>query len=105
MATLALAVNFVSYFMGIMHYELADAANMVTNFMGVSNLLSIVVAVLADTLIGRYKTVLISGFFECLVSFHIIYTHFIFANIYTFHWQDSIYYPKSINNSEMTFRT
>jgi hypothetical protein len=82
MATLALAVNFVSYFIGIMHYELADAANMVTNFMGVSNLLSIVVAVLADTLIGRYKTVLISGFFECLVSFHIIYTHFIIANIH-----------------------
>jgi len=67
MATLSLAVNFVSYFNGTMHYELADAANMVTNYMGVSYILSIVVAVLADTWIGRYKSVLISGFFEALV--------------------------------------
>nr|XP_027191491.1 protein NRT1/ PTR FAMILY 4.5-like isoform X2 [Cicer arietinum] len=66
MATLSLAVNLVSYFNSIMHYELADAANMVTNFMGVSYILSIVVAVLADTWIGRYKSVLFSGFFECL---------------------------------------
>ncbi|KAJ1426186.1 Proton-dependent oligopeptide transporter family [Sesbania bispinosa] len=66
MATLSLAVNLVSYFNVFMHYDLADAANMVTNFMGVSYILSIVVAVLADTLIGRYKSVLISGFFEFL---------------------------------------
>ncbi|KAK7400202.1 hypothetical protein VNO78_11402 [Psophocarpus tetragonolobus] len=66
LATLSLAVNLVSYFTGIMHYELADAANMVTDYMGVNYMLSIVVAVLADTWIGRYKSVLISGFFESL---------------------------------------
>ncbi|KAL5053713.1 hypothetical protein RYX36_034395 [Vicia faba] len=66
MATLSLAVNLVSYFTGIMHYELADAANMVTNYAGVSYMLSIVVAVLADTLIGRYKSVIFSGSIECL---------------------------------------
>ncbi|XP_029126001.1 protein NRT1/ PTR FAMILY 4.5 [Cajanus cajan] len=66
MATLSLAVNLVTYFNGIMHYELADAANMVTDYMGVNYMLSIVVAVLADTWIGRYKSVLISGFFESL---------------------------------------
>ncbi|XP_027348440.1 protein NRT1/ PTR FAMILY 4.5-like [Abrus precatorius] len=64
MATLSLAVNLVSYFNVIMHYELADAANMVTDYMGVSYILSIAVAVIADTWIGRYKSVLISGFFE-----------------------------------------
>lgn len=67
MATLSLGVNLVSYFNVVMHYELADAANMVTNYAGVSYILSIVVAILADTWIGRYKSVLISGFFECLV--------------------------------------
>jgi len=67
MATLSLAVNLVSYFNRNMHYDLADAANMVTNYMGVSYMLSIVVAVLADTWIGRYKCVVISGFFESLV--------------------------------------
>ncbi|KAK7359169.1 hypothetical protein VNO77_01117 [Canavalia gladiata] len=66
MATLSLAVNLVSYFNGIMHYELADAANMVTDYMGVSYILSIVVAVVADTWIGRYKSVVISAFFESL---------------------------------------
>jgi len=68
LATLSLAVNLVSYFNQNMHYELADAANMVTDYMGVSYMLSIVVAVLADTWIGRYKSVVISGFFESLVS-------------------------------------
>lgn len=71
MATLSLAVNFVSYFTGIMHYELADAANMVTNYMGVNYMLSIVVAVLADTWIGRYKSVVISGIVESLVRYKI----------------------------------
>ncbi|CAJ2677305.1 unnamed protein product [Trifolium pratense] len=66
MATLSLAVNLVSYFIGVMHFDLAGAANMVTNFAGVSYILSIVVAVIADTWIGRYKSVLISGFIECL---------------------------------------
>ncbi|XP_057418525.1 protein NRT1/ PTR FAMILY 4.5-like isoform X2 [Lotus japonicus] len=66
MASFALAVNLLSYFTKIMHYELSDAANMVTNYSGVSYMLSIAVAIVADTLIGRYKTVLISGFIECL---------------------------------------
>jgi len=71
MATLSLAVNLVSYFNQNMHYELADAANMVTNYMGVSYMLSIVVALLADTWIGRYKAVVISGFFESLVKYYL----------------------------------
>ncbi|MED6157353.1 hypothetical protein PIB30_022320 [Stylosanthes scabra] len=64
MATLSIAVNSVTYFNRIMHYELSDAANMVTNYMGVSYILSILVAVLADTWLGRYKSVLISASFE-----------------------------------------
>ncbi|XP_004486281.2 protein NRT1/ PTR FAMILY 4.5-like [Cicer arietinum] len=66
LATFSLAVNSVPYFNGVMHYELEDAANMLTNYMGVSYILSILVAVLADTWIGRYKSVLFSGFFEFL---------------------------------------
>jgi peptide/histidine transporter 3/4 len=64
MATLALAVNLVTYFNGVMHMELADAANQLTNYMGTSYILSIVAAVLADTYIGRFKAVLIAGCFE-----------------------------------------
>lgn len=57
MATLSLAENFVSYFTGIIHYELADAANIATDYMGVSYMLSIVVAVFANTWIGRYMQI------------------------------------------------
>ncbi|KAF8409146.1 hypothetical protein HHK36_005219 [Tetracentron sinense] len=66
MATLALAVNLVTYFNGVMHFEIASAANVLTNFMGTCYILSIIVAFLADTYIGRFKAVLISGFVEFL---------------------------------------
>ncbi|KAJ7000107.1 hypothetical protein NC653_010774 [Populus alba x Populus x berolinensis] len=59
MATISLAVKFVTYFNGVMHFQIADAANMVTNYMGVSYILSIVAAVLADTLFGRHRTAVI----------------------------------------------
>ena len=68
LATFSLAVNSVPYFNGIMHYDLADAANMLTNYMGVSYILSILVAVVADTWIGRFKSALISGSVEFVVS-------------------------------------
>ncbi|XP_061342675.1 protein NRT1/ PTR FAMILY 4.5-like [Gastrolobium bilobum] len=61
LATFSLAVNSVPYFNGIMHYDLADAANMLTNYLGATYLLTIFAAVLADAWIGRYKTGLISG--------------------------------------------
>ncbi|KAF3451357.1 hypothetical protein FNV43_RR07452 [Rhamnella rubrinervis] len=64
MATMALAVNLVIYFNGFMHFELADAANQLTNFMGVSYILSILMGTLADIYVGRFKTVLISGNLE-----------------------------------------
>ncbi|KAK2642602.1 hypothetical protein Ddye_024365 [Dipteronia dyeriana] len=66
LATVSLAVNLVTYFNGVMHFELADAANELTNYMGTSFILSILVAVLADTYIGRFKAVLISGTVELL---------------------------------------
>ncbi|KAI5331420.1 hypothetical protein L3X38_021977 [Prunus dulcis] len=64
MATFALAVNLVTYFNGVMHFELADAANQLTNYMGTGYILSIIVAILADTFFGRFKTLLTSGCFE-----------------------------------------
>ncbi|TKY71903.1 NRT1/ PTR FAMILY 4.6 [Spatholobus suberectus] len=64
LGTFSLAVNSVPYFNGIMHYNIPDAANMLTNYMGTGYILSIPAAILADTWIGRYRTVLISGMFE-----------------------------------------
>lgn len=67
MATLALAVNLVTYFNGVMHMTIAEAATELTNFMGVCYILSIVVAFLADTYVGRFKTVIFSATLEFLV--------------------------------------
>ncbi|XP_012092434.1 protein NRT1/ PTR FAMILY 4.5 isoform X2 [Jatropha curcas] len=65
-AIVALAVNLVTYFNGVMHFEIADAANQLTNFLGACYVLSILVAFLADTCIGRWKAVIISGCVEFL---------------------------------------
>lgn len=67
MATLGLAVNLVTYFMGVMHFSVADAANNLTNFMGTSYLITILVAFLADTYVGRFKAVLFATSVEFLV--------------------------------------
>ncbi|XP_073061658.1 protein NRT1/ PTR FAMILY 4.5-like [Primulina eburnea] len=66
MATLGLAVNLVTYIMGVMHFSVADAANSLTNFMGTSYLITILVAFLADTYAGRFKTVLFAMSVEFL---------------------------------------
>lgn len=79
MATLALAVNLVTYFNTVMHYKIVDAANHLTNFMGTSYILSIVVAYLADGCMGRFKAAIISLTIEFLVCKHfIIIKHLIF---------------------------
>lgn len=68
MATVFLACTLATYFNGIMHFDIADAANQLTNFMGCCYILSIAVAALADTYIGRYKAVVISACLEFLAS-------------------------------------
>ncbi|KAM4112076.1 hypothetical protein ACJW30_05G113400 [Castanea mollissima] len=76
-ATLALSVNLTTYFNRVMHFELADAANELTNYLGTSYILSILAAVLADSYIGRYKAVLIGGFLELVaLALFAIQAHF-----------------------------
>lgn len=69
LANLHLAVNLTTYFNGILHFQVSDAANAVTNFMGTGYILSIIFAVFADTYIGRFKSILISGSVEFLVGY------------------------------------
>ncbi|XP_059638740.1 protein NRT1/ PTR FAMILY 4.5-like [Cornus florida] len=64
LATLALAVNLVTYFNRVMHFIMADAANQLTNYMGTSYILAILMASLADAYIGRFMTVSISACIE-----------------------------------------
>ncbi|KAM1265563.1 hypothetical protein ACFX2J_035234 [Malus domestica] len=59
MVFLSNAIDFVSYFWLSMHYSPATSANMVTNFMGTSFLLSIVGGFICDSLLTSFTTFII----------------------------------------------
>ncbi|KAH9304907.1 hypothetical protein KI387_009311 [Taxus chinensis] len=58
------ALNLVTYFHGVMHYNLADSATTLTNFVGAAYLLSVFGAILSDTYTGRFKAGAIFGCIE-----------------------------------------
>ncbi|XP_016470242.1 protein NRT1/ PTR FAMILY 6.3-like [Nicotiana tabacum] len=57
LVTLGIAVNLVVYLTKTMHLGNANAANIVTNFMGTSYILTLLGGYIADTFIGRYLTI------------------------------------------------
>lgn len=67
MATLSLAVNLVMYFLGVMHLNLEDASNLLTNYMGTSYMVAVLISVFADVFVGRYMTVILSSLVEVVV--------------------------------------
>ncbi|XP_048232903.1 protein NRT1/ PTR FAMILY 4.2-like [Ricinus communis] len=60
------ATNFVAYFIKSMHYPTAEAANMVTNFLGTSFLLTIFGGFICDSFFTRFKTFIIFCAIELL---------------------------------------
>ncbi|KAM0919168.1 hypothetical protein ACQ4PT_008372 [Festuca glaucescens] len=66
LASLSLAVNLIMYFMLIMHINLADASNLLTNYMGTSYMIAVLITAFADTFVGRYQTVIISSMVEII---------------------------------------
>ncbi|XP_062180726.1 protein NRT1/ PTR FAMILY 4.5-like [Phragmites australis] len=64
LASLSLAVNLILYLFFVMHIGYADASNLLTNYMGTSYMVAVLISVFADTFIGRYKTVIISSLIE-----------------------------------------
>ncbi|BFI30604.1 protein MpNPF17 [Marchantia polymorpha subsp. ruderalis] len=58
-AFFGVTVNIITYLFTVKHIHLADAANMVTNFLGASYVFTLVGGFLADTFIGRYWTIVI----------------------------------------------
>ncbi|KAJ0986452.1 hypothetical protein J5N97_004808 [Dioscorea zingiberensis] len=59
-AIVGLTVNFVTYFMTVMHWDLATASSGVTSFMGTGYMLAVIGAFLADAYIGRSRISIIS---------------------------------------------
>ncbi|XP_017643873.1 protein NRT1/ PTR FAMILY 4.2 isoform X2 [Gossypium arboreum] len=66
MVFLSNATNFVEYFLKSMHYSAAESANMVTNFMGTSFLLTIFGGFVSDSFLTRFKTFIIFCTLELL---------------------------------------
>lgn len=59
-------VSLMMYFLIQMHFDLSNAANTVTNFMGSSFLLSLVGAFISDTYLNRFTTCLLFGIIELM---------------------------------------
>jgi len=66
-ANTALQVNLITYFNGVMHFDIAAASNVLTNLLGTSYVLSVIVSYIGDTVVGRYKVALVSAGIEFLV--------------------------------------
>ncbi|PKI59165.1 hypothetical protein CRG98_020430 [Punica granatum] len=61
------ATNFISYFTHSMHYPIAEAANMTTNFMGTAFLFPLFGGFIGDTFLTRFKTFVLFCSLELLV--------------------------------------
>ncbi|CAK7337388.1 unnamed protein product [Dovyalis caffra] len=66
LSTMGIAVNLVTYLIGTMHLPSATSANIVTDFMGTSFLLCLLGGFLADSFLGRYKTIAIFAVVQAL---------------------------------------
>ncbi|XP_038695852.1 protein NRT1/ PTR FAMILY 6.2-like [Tripterygium wilfordii] len=66
LSTMGIAVNLVTYLGGTMHLPSATSANIVTNFMGTAFLLCLLGGFLADSFLGRYKTIAIFAVIQTL---------------------------------------
>ncbi|XP_038696927.1 protein NRT1/ PTR FAMILY 6.2-like [Tripterygium wilfordii] len=66
LSTMGIAVNLVTYLVGTMHLPSAASANIVTDFMGTAFLLCLLGGFLADSFLGRYKTIAIFAIIQTL---------------------------------------
>ncbi|KAJ7956680.1 protein NRT1/ PTR FAMILY 6.2 [Quillaja saponaria] len=66
LSTMGIAVNLVTYLIGTMHLPSSTSANIVTDFMGTSFLLCLLGGFLADSFLGRYKTIAIFAAIQTL---------------------------------------
>ncbi|GMI95671.1 NRT1/ PTR family 6.2 [Hibiscus trionum] len=63
---MGIAVNLVTYLVGVMHLPSSTSANVVTDFMGTSFLLCPLGGFLADSFLDRYKTIAVFFFIQTL---------------------------------------
>ncbi|KAK9947578.1 hypothetical protein M0R45_003195 [Rubus argutus] len=66
LSTMGIIVNLVTYLVGTMHLPSSTSANIVTDFAGTSFLLCLLGGFLADSFLGRYKTIAIFASIQAL---------------------------------------
>ncbi|XP_076909663.1 protein NRT1/ PTR FAMILY 6.2-like [Bidens hawaiensis] len=66
LSTMGIAVNLVTYLGGTMHLSSSASANVVTDFMGTSFLLCLLGGFLADSFLGRFKTIVVFASIQTL---------------------------------------
>ncbi|GFP82728.1 protein nrt1/ ptr family 6.2 [Phtheirospermum japonicum] len=66
LSTMGIAVNLVTYLGGVMHLPSSSSANIVTDFMGTCFLLCLLGGFLADSFLGRFKTIAIFAIVQTL---------------------------------------
>lgn len=69
---MGIAVNLVTYLGGVMHLPSSTSANIVTDFMGTCFLLCLLGGFLADSFLGRYKTIGIFTIIQTIVCSSLI---------------------------------
>lgn len=66
LSTMGIAVNLVTYLIGTMHLPSATSAKIVSDFMGTSFLLCLLGGLIADSFLGRYRTIAIFSVIQTL---------------------------------------
>ncbi|KAF3324624.1 protein NRT1/ PTR FAMILY 6.2-like protein [Carex littledalei] len=66
LSTMGIAVNLVTYLVGTMHVPSAESANIVTDFLGTSFMLCLLGGFLADSFLGRFRTIAIFAVIQAL---------------------------------------
>ncbi|KAK6782241.1 hypothetical protein RDI58_020037 [Solanum bulbocastanum] len=66
LSTMGIAVNLGTYLIGTMHLPSATSAKIVSDFMGTSFLLCLLGGVIADSFLGRYRTIAIFAIIQTL---------------------------------------
>jgi hypothetical protein len=67
MAAFGIGLNLVTYLVSNLHLPVAFSANIVTNYLGTAYMVCLLGGYIADTYIGRFRTILLGAVLQFLV--------------------------------------
>ena len=69
MAAFGIGLNLVTYLVSNLHLPVAFSANIVTNYLGTAYMVCLLGGYIADTWIGRFRTILLGAVLQFLVFY------------------------------------